>query len=114
MTNQPSSLRDLNETDWNRLQDLAERFEEGWSDQVILASFLPPLGDVLRPVALQELIKADLEIRWRRKQNRLLEQYLIDFPELGECSSLPPELVYEEYRARQLHGDGNRLPSSDV
>src|ERR1051326_6931029 len=103
--NPPSTIRDLTEADWNRLQDLADRFEDGWSAEVSLGTFLPPNGDALRPLALQELIKADLEIRWRAKQPKMLEQYLHEFPELGEISALPPEVVYEEYRARQLHGD---------
>jgi serine/threonine protein kinase len=103
--NQLLTLHELNETDWNRLQDLAERFEEAWSEQVVLGTFLPPNGDTLRPLALLELIKSDLEMRWRRKAGKPLEDYLRDFPELGSLSQLPPALVYEEYRARQIHGD---------
>jgi hypothetical protein len=103
----PSKLRDLSEEEWNRLQDLADRFEEGWkeSDEVDLTAFLPPAGDSLRSLALEELIKSDLEIRWRRKRGKLLEQYLREYPELGDRAGLAPEIVYEEYRVRQVFGD---------
>jgi serine/threonine protein kinase len=101
----PSTLRELSEADWNRLHEVADRFEENWSEHVALADFLPPAGDPLRQVSLHELIKIDLEIRWRRQHPKFLENYLHEHPELGGPAQLSPELVYEEYRARQLHGD---------
>src|SRR5205085_1006161 len=33
------------------------------------------------------------------------ETYLERFPELGGARTLPPTLVYEEYRIRHVHGD---------
>src|SRR3954466_10420250 len=82
--------------DWRRLHELADRLEGAWRQEgtVALAGFLPPPGDPLRPVALHELIKTDLEIRWRRGLSVSLEHYLRDFPELGAVPS--PELLYEE------------------
>jgi hypothetical protein len=93
---------------WKRLQDLASRFEAAWQgakDTVDLTTFLPPPEDPLRRVALHELIKSDLEERWRRGQIIGIESYLERFPELGTAVEVPASLIYEEYRARHLYGD---------
>src|SRR5581483_6002503 len=93
--------------DWRRLNELADRLEQAWQNatSVDLGSFLPVATDPLRPAALRELIQTDLEIRWRRGQAAELETYLQAYPELGPATALPVEMIYEEYRIRQLHGD---------
>src|SRR5262249_56789684 len=90
-----------------RLRDHATRFEQAWQagGPAELADFLPPAGDPQRLPCLHELVKVDLEMRWRRGQPVVLEYYLEKFPELRPASSLPPALVYEEYLVRHLHGD---------
>jgi serine/threonine protein kinase len=92
---------------WDQLQDMASRFEAAWKDaeSVDLTAFLPPADDPLRRVALYELIKTDLDARWRRGQIMGVEAYLEKFPELGNAAVLAPTLIYEEYRVRHLHGD---------
>src|SRR5207245_8848979 len=113
----PADLGVLKSIEWNQLQELADRFEKACveagpkADLIDLGAFLPPLGDPLRTVALHELIKTDLEIRWRRGQTVPLERYLDRFPELGAAGTLPPELIYEEYCVRQRHGDKPDLGS---
>jgi serine/threonine protein kinase len=103
-----SDLGRLASADWERLQDLADRFESAWEqaeaghDPVDLTEYLPPTGDPLRPMALNELIKTDLEIRWRHGLPATVEQYLARFPEIGGVDS---RLLYEEYRVRQRYGD---------
>src|SRR5947209_5107007 len=98
----PSDLGHLKTQQWQRLQDLADQFEKAWqqpqddSEPIDLGRFLPPVGDPLRAIALPELIKTDLEIRWRRGQVVGLEFYLDKFPELGASRSLSPQLIYEE------------------
>jgi hypothetical protein len=72
---------------------------------VDLGRFLPPVEDPLRRRCLLELIKTEMEIRWRRNLPFTLEQYLARFRELGPLHALPASLIYEEYRARHLHGD---------
>jgi serine/threonine protein kinase len=105
------SLADLRPTDWQRLLEITDRFEKAWpnpptpNDEVDLTAFLPPPEDSLRPVVFQELVKTDLEIRWRRGQHLTLEKYVERYPELGDLSVLPAKLIYEEYRVRQLYGD---------
>ncbi len=103
----PADLGHLKPDEWERLQDLLDRFEAAWqgASSVDLAEFLPGPEDHLRGPALHELIKTDLEIRWRRNLKIQLEDYLAEFPELGTSRSLSPRLLYEEYRVRHLHGD---------
>lgn len=98
---------------WHRFQDVANRFEAAWKvgEPVDLASFLPPSGDPLRGHCLHELIKIDLEMRWRRKLRIVLEDYLQQFPELRPASALPAGLIFEEYLARHTHGDRPPLAS---
>ena len=52
---------------------------------------------------MQELIKIDLEYRWRpsaRAADRLrLEDYVRKYPALGALRELPTDLLGEEYRA---------------
>jgi serine/threonine protein kinase len=98
--------------DW--LNACAEKFEDTWrevesiANAPALGSFLPPLGDPRRPAALEELIKIDLECRWRRKQPAYLEDYLKQFDEL-KSKDLTPSLLYEEFRIRKIHGDNPPL-----
>jgi len=69
-----------------------------------------PAGAPARRVLLQELIKIDLEYRWRRAAVRpaagapkapLLEEYLQRHPELGPPERLALDLIGEEYRVRR-------------
>jgi serine/threonine protein kinase len=107
----PGELGSLKTNEWQQLQDVTDRFEDACqqADSVDLALFLPPDGQPLRDVALHELIKSDLEIRWRRGQIIGLEFYLERFPELGDAEHCPTELIFEEYRVRQLYGDRPEL-----
>jgi serine/threonine protein kinase len=72
---------------------------------VDLNDYLPPAGNPDRLAALHELIKTELEIRWRHGQTAFLDEYVVCFKELGPLASLPVELIYEEYRVRHRHGD---------
>jgi hypothetical protein len=107
----PDSTSDLPPDEWERLQRFIDRFETAWrrtnspSEVIDLADFLPPAADPLRPAALCELVKSDLEIRWRYGQGLRLEDYAKRFPEMGGAGGLMPPLIYEEYRVRQRFGD---------
>jgi serine/threonine protein kinase len=103
----PPDAAPLAEKDWDRLEELADRFTTAWkeADAVDLAAYLPAVGDPLRGAVLLELIKTDLEIRWRRGLPCHLEGYLPRFPELGSASALPASLIFEELRVRRQHGD---------
>jgi hypothetical protein len=107
----PTELKQLTTNEFERLQDFVDRFEGAWHEvpdgqgPVPLHSFIPTPSDPLRAAVLHELIKTDLEIRWRRDLNVTLEEYAQEFPELGTPRSLSPLLVYEEFRVRQRFGD---------
>jgi serine/threonine protein kinase len=81
--------------------------EDAWekTEDVDLGQLLPPADDPLRAVVLQEFVKTDLEIRWRKGRGWILDEYLHRFPELGSAVAPPIELLYEEYRIRRLYGD---------
>jgi serine/threonine protein kinase len=128
----PTNLGDLTPEEWDRLEALLEGFEQAWhqalahgtegstaanpgrkapASHVDLRPFLPPPEDGLFSLALQELVKSELEIHWRRGYSPLLEDYVRRFPELGSAADLPASLIYEEYRVRQLYGDRPLLSS---
>src|SRR5215471_9305765 len=103
----------LTDHDWVRLNEQCEALERAWreadGDFVDLGLFLPPVEDPLRRRFLLELIKTELEIRWRRNLPITLENYLARFRELGPIHTLPASLIYEEYRTRCLYGDRPEL-----
>src|SRR5262245_61043943 len=84
-TPQPQPLRDIERS---RLEQISQQFAAAWSargsggSEVYLAMFLPPAGDSLRTLTLHQLIPIDIENRWRRGENVVLENYLKTYPEL--------------------------------
>ena len=114
----PASLHHLTSADWERLRGHVERFQEVCRNvtdpaatEVNLHEFLPNAEDSLRAVVLEELIKADLEMRWRHGQPVGLDYYAGQFPELGGFRNLTPQIIFEEYRIRQQYGDDPHLAS---
>src|SRR5262245_14250748 len=101
----------LNSGDWDGLQDVASRFEKVCraAEAADLTSFLPPPESPLRATVLHELIKTELEVRWRKGRVVGMEYYVEKFPELGGMTGLPASLLYEEFRVRQLYGDRPQL-----
>src|SRR5262245_35650498 len=96
-SNSPAAdLGQLKSGDWDKLQRYADQLEAAWKETAQgqpppdLKQFLPPAEDPLRTVVLQELIKTELEIRWRQGLPTSLELYLEKFPELGKAKDLPP------------------------
>ena len=79
---------------------------EGAEQPPELGEHLPAGPPPLRRLALVELIKVDLEYRWKRPAWRAtLETYLAWFPELAEGEGLPCDLIYEEFHIRRQAGD---------
>ena len=102
-----SNLGHLKTADWESVQDLVTRFEDACQGGEIakLEQYLLPEGNPMRLLALNELIKSDLEIRWSRRKRILLEDYLKRFRELQAHPNYWPKLLYEEYRVRLKFGD---------
>lgn len=101
---------------------LLDRFEAAWQKGTppSIAKFLSAAPGPARRALLHELIKIDLEYRWRGSKKRWtesrwrggslplrprLEDYVLRFPELDV---LPIDLIVEEYRVRQRWGDRPR------
>ncbi|HEY7424288.1 MAG TPA: protein kinase [Gemmataceae bacterium] len=103
----------LTDRDWARLNEQCEALERAWREDedglVDLGRFLPAVEDPLRRRCLLELIKTELEIRWRRNLPITLDNYLARFRELGPIHALPASMIYEEYRTRHLYGDRPKL-----
>ena len=110
-----------------RFDELIDQFEDAWSRTVpAIAEFLDLEDSSLSEELLFELVKIDIENRWRAwgkesarqaadgttireasapSRIRYLEEYLIEFPELTSQPTALLELVGEEYRVRQRFGD---------
>ena len=68
-------------------------------------SISAPARRATRLRVLHGLIGRDVQIAWRRRHGRMLEQYLMWYPELGPKQALPAALVFAEYRARLSVGE---------
>ena len=91
---------------WTVLSTQIEEFVQAWESGPApprLGDFLAGVEPSARRLTLIELVKVDLEYRWRRKTARLLEEYFQEFPELAETP--PVDLIYEEYHVRVQAGD---------
>ncbi|HKD35974.1 MAG TPA: hypothetical protein VKB78_04210, partial [Pirellulales bacterium] len=68
----------------------------------VLTEFLPEKPLEMRRLVLTELIKVDLEYRWRQYNiPKTIEEYLTEFPELADAGKVPCDLIYEEYHIRR-------------
>ena len=104
----------------NRLDHFLDRFEEAWktADQPPeIEQYLPATGDSLRSTVLTQLVKIDLEYRYRTTADPstsardatmvplLLDDYAAKFCELADRSQIPVDLVVHEYRTRRWSGE---------
>ncbi len=72
----------LSDEEWNRLQDITERFEKDCADAFPRdpALYLPPVGDPIRDLVLDEILRIDLELHWRKGKGNKVEEYFDRFP----------------------------------
>jgi hypothetical protein len=106
MTAVDSHLEGLSDRQRQALESWLVEFDLDW-DEGRLASWvsqLPAHGDCLRRPALVEMVKIDLERRWRRGQRVKLESYVKMLPELGALDGLPADFLLAEYEARRECG----------
>ncbi|MFO1021095.1 MAG: hypothetical protein U0903_10415, partial [Planctomycetales bacterium] len=95
----------MHSVDWNGVSQAVEAFAAEWeqSPPADLRAALERTPTDLRPHALVELVKLDLENRWEFGLRKLLEDYDDDFPELQPL--LTPALILEEFHARRRAGE---------
>jgi serine/threonine protein kinase/tetratricopeptide (TPR) repeat protein len=122
----------------SELLSALDRFDHAWRQRRTppwIEEFLPPRSESTgaerensRRARLEELLKIDLEYRWRRASTGqakspawgpdegsrgpdhvplcpLLEDYLAYYSELGPPEAISPALIGEEYRVRHRWGD---------
>lgn len=91
---------------WIEREKYLEAFEAARETDATadLGAFVPPVGHPLRLAVLEELIRIDLEQHWRRGEQRWLEDYVNQFPELLEASATLRTLAFEEFRLRRGAG----------
>ncbi len=103
---QPSGAGQLGDSDWLRHDATIEAFERAWHADAApnIEDFVPPASDPSRRQVLAELVKLDLDYRWRRGERLDVENYLSRFAELGESRAAVLDLIEFESRVRRDHG----------
>jgi formylglycine-generating enzyme required for sulfatase activity len=79
-------------------------FDKSWTKGSLGAALERLPVTTWRDLALEEMIKIDMERRWQEKQPVRLEHYLHKIPELGTRDSISPEMVIAEYEIRRDYG----------
>lgn len=126
---EPGDRTQLSSLAWDggspEIEAILGKFEAAWQagPPPTLGPFLhlqalPEGGDPSRRrELLEELIKIDLEFRWRKPaahlgcEPLLLEDYLSRYPALGPASAISVALIAEEYRVRQHWSDRPTIAS---
>lgn len=85
------------------IESLLLEFDQVWhkNGSGEIETFVRRAPNEIRDLLLLELIKIDLEYRWKNGEHRLVEEYLVEFPEIGSVDDLPVELIEEEIICRQ-------------
>ena len=117
MTTHHSSLSDApaqgDELRWEQVAQVVDRFAAAWEShfsqqqaEPCAADFVPTGEPAFVRLALVELLKLDLEFRWRfRRSPRPVEDYAAEFPQLGPHDQWPVDLIHEELQARMQAGE---------
>lgn len=102
MADAPRLFPKLADADWQRREQLIQRFEQAWRNgpRPAIEDFLPA-GDADRPAILVELVHADLECRLKAGEAIRVETYLDRFPELTLQRSVVLGLIAAEYDLRR-------------
>ena len=93
---------------WDTLAERVDALTAAWESAPVpdLARLLPDDSPELRRMILIELIKVDLDFRWKSSEHRkTLQEYNREFPELIAETGIPCDLVFEEFHIRRRAGD---------
>jgi serine/threonine protein kinase len=114
-------IKDYLSPQWWAIADCVDAYETrrdgGFPD---LRSFVERLAPADRLTGLAELVKIELELRWRSGDRKHVEDYLREYPELKDASVSLEELAVQESLVRSRCGDPpsvdelqSRFPSID-
>lgn len=89
------------------LEDFVDAFEAAWArhGDADPAQFVPDRRHALYLPVLGELIRIDMELRWKHGTPSRPEDYRDRFPLLFENRELLQGLAFEEYRLRRQAGE---------
>jgi thiol-disulfide isomerase/thioredoxin len=101
----------LTERQSQAVQQFLQKFQQAWGPTAFQdwVERLPRAGSPLRHAALLGLAQVDIQQRWLRGEQVLLERYLEQFPELGGVKEPPTSLVLAECAARRRADAGADL-----
>ena len=90
---------------WQFLEARVAAFEKAWraGARPVIDKFCPhdPADDPSEGWLLPELVHADLEFRIEAGEQARVEQYLAQFPSLGQHPETVADLIETEFRVRQ-------------
>jgi hypothetical protein len=104
-----SQLWGLSDEQRDVLEGWLVEFEQGWREGRLAARVRELPAGPLRIPAMVELAKIDLERNWQNGRRVTVEDYLRDYPELGDPDTVPGDLLQAKYEVRQRHGLGTAL-----
>ena len=94
---------------WDAITPFMESFLDVWEageSEPSIPDHLPHEPPVLRRLAWVELVKIDLEYRYRGdRPKKRLDEYLEECPEVRDGEGPPADLIFEEYHLRRESGE---------
>ncbi|OAI41667.1 hypothetical protein AYO40_02725 [Planctomycetaceae bacterium SCGC AG-212-D15] len=98
-------LASLSDEQRRRLETLLMEFEKNWDEQALGKHLKKvPASDPLRRPAVLEMVKIDLERRWKAGRKVAIDGYFKPLPELGTPETVPVDLILAEYQVRRQFG----------
>lgn len=96
----------INQAGTDQLDDAVDCFEKDWSPAAPgdLRCLLEKFGLEGDPSALTELIRIDIELRYKDGLSTRLEDYFQEFESLLSEPQHVAEIAFEDFRSRSVHG----------
>eukprot|EP00913_Durusdinium_trenchii_P023463 g22041.t1 len=103
MPPEPDNLAALSNDLRIQIEAILFEFDTSWSPEALpdVAKSISPNLAPARTSILEELVKIDIERRWKSGTGRELEEYLVEFPELGTRETVSAALIQTEYESRK-------------
>ena len=97
----------VSEQVWLEVDEFIEAFELAWTADAVpeITEFLPEADHPQFRETLLELVRVDLELRWKHGCVKSLEDYRREFPELFDDPVSLRQIGFEEFRVRRQAGE---------